>query len=137
MPTTYLLTDTQDDEGVGSQGAVPITEAFDDVGIGYSTGGAVEQATSRTTGVTINALCGAITLVSAAGSTTPASFTVTNSEVGATDVVVIAQKSGTDIYDLSISAVAAGSFRVTFNTKSGTTTEQPVFNFAVIKAAAS
>lgn len=137
MPKTYLLTDTQDDEGVGSQGAVLITEAFDNVGIGYSTGGAVEQATSRTTGVTINALCGAITLVSAAGSTTPASFTVTNSEVGATDVVVIAQKSGTDIYDLSISAVAAGSFRVTFNTKSGTTTEQPVFNFAVIKAAAS
>ena len=29
---------------------------------------------------------------------------------------------------------AAGSFRVTFADVSGTTTEQPVFNFAVIKA---
>lgn len=108
-------------------------------GIGYATGagGAVEQASSRTTGVTVNKTAGAITLVSAAGSTSPASFTVTNSTVAATDVVILSQKSGTDIYDLSVSAVAAGSFRITFNTKSGTTTEQPVINFAVIKAVAA
>lgn len=108
-------------------------------GIGYATGagGAVTQATSRTTGVTLNKVCGAITLVSAAGSTTPATFTVTNSAVAATDTIIICQKSGTDLYDLSVSAVAAGSFNVTFNTKSGTTTEQPVFNFAVIKAVAA
>jgi hypothetical protein len=45
---------------------------------------------------------------------------------------VLSQKSGTDIYDLSVSAVAAGSFRITFNTKSGTTTEQPVINFGPV-----
>lgn len=108
-------------------------------GVGYATGagGAVTQATSRTTGVTVNKASGAITLVSAAGSTTPASFTVTNSAVAATDVVVLSQKSGTDKYDLSVSAVGAGSFEITFNTKSGTTTEQPVINFAVIKAVAA
>ena len=108
-------------------------------GIGYATGagGAVTQGTSRTTGVTLNTVVGAITLVSAAGSTTPASFTVTNSAVAATDVVVMCQKSGTDLYDISVSAVGAGSFQVTFNTKSGTTTEQPVFNFAVIKGVAA
>lgn len=105
-------------------------------GVGYSTGagGTVTQATNRTTGVTINKVCGAITLVSAAGSTTPATFTVTNSAVAATDVVHVCQKSGTDKYDLSVSAVAAGSFDITFNTKSGTTTEQPVLNFVVLKA---
>ena len=104
-------------------------------GIGYTTGAGstVTQATSRTTGVTINAVSGAITLVSAAGSTTPATFTVTNSAVAATDSIVVCQKSGTDLYTLSVSAVAAGSFNITFNTKSGTTTEQPVFNFVVIK----
>jgi hypothetical protein len=108
-------------------------------GVGYATGagGAVTQATDRTTGVTLNKVCGAITLVSAAGSTTPASFTVTNSTVAATDTVVVCQKSGTDKYDVSVSAVGAGSFEITFNTKSGTTTEQPVFNFAVIKAVAA
>lgn len=105
-------------------------------GLGYTTGagGTVTQATSRTTGVTINKVCGAITLVSAAGSTTPASFTVTNSAVVATDTIILNQKSGTDKYTLDVTAVGSGSFEITFNTKSGTTTEQPVFNFAVIKA---
>jgi hypothetical protein len=34
-------------------------------------------------------------------------------------------------------AVAAGSFNITFRTTGGTTTETPVFNFAVIKAVAA
>jgi hypothetical protein len=108
-------------------------------GVGYATGagGAITQATSRTTGVTLNTVAGAITLVSAAGSTSPFSFTVTNSAVAATDVIVVNQKSGTDKYDIDVTAVAAGSFQLTLNTKSGTTTEQPVFNFAVIKAVAA
>lgn len=108
-------------------------------GVGYATGagGAVTQDTSRTTGVTLNKTTGAITLVSAAGSTTPFSFTVTNSAVAATDVVIVNQKSGTDKYDMDVTAVGAGSFQLTLNTKSGTTTEQPVFNFAVIKGVAA
>ncbi len=120
-------------------GAAAIKSTGATGGIGYATGagGAVTQGTNRTTAVELNTVCGAITLISAAGSTTPASFTVTNSAVAATDTVVVCQKSGTDIYDLSVSAVGAGSFRITFNTKSGTTTEQPVFNFAVIKAVAA
>lgn len=105
-------------------------------GFGYTSGagGTVTQATSRTTGVTLNKLCGAITLVSAAGSATWASFTVTNSVVAATDTVIICQKSGTDLYEVMVTAVAAGSFRVSFRTTGGVTTEQPVFNFAVVKA---
>lgn len=108
-------------------------------GIGYDTGagGAVTQATSRTTGVTLDKICGAITLVSAAGSATFASFTVTNSAVAATDTIVVNQKSGTDLYEIHVTAVAAGSFRITFRTTGGTTTEQPVLNFAVIKAVAA
>ena len=108
-------------------------------GIGYATGAglAVTQITSRTTGVTINAPTGAITLVSAAGSTTFQTFTVTNSTVAATDVIKVSQKSGTDKYAIWVTAVAAGSFDLTFATLSGTTTEQPVFNFVVIKAIAS
>jgi len=108
-------------------------------GLGYATGagGTVTQGTSRTTGVTINKASGAITLVSAAGSATAATFTVTNSAVAATDVVIVCQKSGTDKYDIKVTAVAAGSFDITFNTTGGTTTEQPVFNFAVIKAVAA
>jgi hypothetical protein len=108
-------------------------------GVGYATGagGAVTQITSRTTGVTLDKTTGAITLFSAAGSATAATFTVTNSTVAATDVIILNQKSGTDLYDLMVTAVAAGSFNITFRTTGGTTTETPVFNFAVIKAVAA
>lgn len=123
----------------GSPGFVAMTATGATGGIGYATGagGTVTQATSRTTGVTLNTVSGAITLVSAAGSATPATFTVTNSAVAATDVIVLNQKSGTDLYHLLVTAVAAGSFNVTFFTTGGTTAEQPVINFAVIKGVAA
>ena len=107
------------------------------VGYGAGAGGAVTQLTSRTTGVTLNKTTGAITLYSAAGSATAATFTVTNSTVAATDVIILNQKSGTDLYDLMVTAVAAGSFNITFRTTGGSTTETPVFNFVVIKGVAS
>jgi len=108
-------------------------------GVGYATGagGTVVQGTSRTTGVTLNKTTGAVTLFSAAGTTVAATFIVTNSTVAATDVIILNQKSGTDLYDLMVTAVAAGSFNVTFRTTGGTTTETPVFNFAVIKGVAA
>jgi len=107
--------------------------------IGYTigAGAAVTQTTSRTTGVTIDAPCGAITLVSAAGSTTIQSFTVTNSVVSSTDTIIVNQKSGTDLYRIYVTAVGTGSFRISYATLSGTTTEQPVFNFCVIAGRAS
>lgn len=107
------------------------------LGYGTGAGGTVTQATSRTTGVTLSKSCGAITLVSAAGSTSWQSFTVTNTLVAATDVVHVCQKSGTDLYEIHVTNVAAGSFKISFKTTSGTTTEQPVFNFTVIKAVTS
>lgn len=114
-----------------------VTGAGMALGYGTGAGAAVTQITSRTTGVTINAGTGQITLVSAAGSTTETSFTVTNSVVSAGDVVLVTQKSGTDRYRLNVTATANGSFELTFRTISGTTTEQPVFNFSVIKGAAA
>lgn len=105
------------------------------VGYGTGAGGAVTQITGRTTGVTLNKSTGAITLVSAAGTASWQSFTVANSVVGVNDVVKVCQKSGTDLYMVHVTAVAAGSFRISFATTGGTTTETPVFSFAVVKGA--
>lgn len=118
---------------------LPANIALATTGLGYRTGagGTVTQGTSRTTGVTINKLSGAITLFSAAGTSSYTTFTVTNSTVAATDVIIVNQKSGTDKYETFVSNVASGSFSITFADVSGTTTEQPVFNFAVIKAVAA
>jgi hypothetical protein len=108
-------------------------------GVGYATGagGTVTQATSRTTAVTIDKTCGSITMFSAAGSTTAATFTVNNSTVAANDVIILNERSGSNLYDLIVSAVAAGSFNITFRTTGGTATDAPVINFAVIKAVAA
>ena len=104
-------------------------------GLGYSTGagGTVTQGTSRTTGVTLNKPTGAITMFSALGSAVAATFTVTNSLVAATDTIILNQQSGTNLYVLLVTAVAAGSFNITFYTTGGVATDAPVINFSVIK----
>lgn len=130
----------------GVPGALPVTVQTSGlsasptapVGYGAGAGGAVTQLTSRTTGVTLNTPTGAITLFSAAGSATPFSFTLTNSQIGTGDTVTISQKSGTDKYTTQVvTAVGAGSCQITLANASGTTTEQPVFNFTVVKGSAS
>jgi hypothetical protein len=118
---------------ITSTGNVIVTGAG---GLGYGTGsgGTVTQGTSRTTGVTLNKTNGAITMFSAAGSMVAATFTVTNSTVAATDTIILNQKSGTNLYIFLVTAVAAGSFNVTFYTTGGVATDAPVINFSVIKA---
>ena len=130
---TGTSTTTTERMRIDSSGNVLVTGAG---GLGYGTGsgGAVTQITSRTTGVTLNKTNGAITLFSAAGVATAATFTVTNSTVAATDTIIVNQKSGTNFYVTIVTAVAAGSFNITFFTTGGTATDAPVFNYAVIKA---
>jgi len=122
--------------GVASLSATGAVVSSGTAGIGYATsaGGTVTQATSRTTAVTIDRPSGSITMFSAAGSATAASFTVNNSTVAISDVVILNQRSGTNLYDLAVTAVASGSFAITFRTTGGTATDAPVINFAVIKA---
>ena len=112
-------------------------------GAGYATGsgGTVTQATSRTTGVTLNKVSGAITLFSqvntAISAATAQSFTLTNSAIAATDVVYVTQQSGTDKYQCFVTNTAAGSCVITSYSTGGTTNEAPVFNFVIIKGVTS
>lgn len=128
--------------GAGYFGAeIKSTSATAGVGYGTGAGGAVTQATSRTTGVTLNTASGAITLFSqvntAVSAATAQSFTLTNSAIAATDVVHVTQKSGTDLYEIFVTATAAGSCKITNYSTGGTTNEAPVFNFVVIKGVTS
>jgi hypothetical protein len=137
--TDKVMVDRIDANGVGTPGAISVYNLFNGIGIGYGTGGGgvVTQLTSRTTGVTLNTLSGQITMFSAAGSATAASFTVTDSAVGANDTINFSVKSATNLYVVVATAVAAGSFQVTFFTTGGTATDAPVVTFAVIHAATS
>lgn len=102
------------------------------IGFGYGngSGGTVTQPTSRTTGVAINKPNGDITLFTAAGSATPATFTVSNNLVGLYDVPTIAVRGATNKYITAITNVVAGaSFDITFWTTGGTATDTPIFHF--------
>jgi hypothetical protein len=111
--------------------------------IGYSTGtgGTVTQATNKATGVTLNKRCGQITLNNASlGAAAEVSFTLTNSVIAATDVVMICIGSGATAgsYTVQCDAVAAGSCRISVgNTSSGSLSEAIVLNFVVIKSVAA
>ncbi len=109
--------------------------------IGYTNGGTVTQATSKSTGVTLNAASGQITMNAAAlADAAEVTFTVTNDKVAATDVVVVNHGSaGTaGAYWLCVSTVAAGSFKISVGNLSGGSLSQAiVLNFAVFKGASS
>ncbi len=127
----------RNDANGSNQGTVAFPRAFDAIGIGYANGAAVTQATSRTTAVTINTHAGAITMFNAAGAATAASFTVTNSRVRSTDTIILSTRSSTNLYVLSVTAVANGSFQVTYYTTGGVAADAPIINFAVVRSAAT
>ncbi len=113
-------------------------------GLGYPTGknvgGAVTQATNRTTGVTLNTLTGQITTNNASlAAEATATFTVTDSSIALGDVPVLAIQSGSNGGGTLafVSTVAAGSFAISVqnNNASGGTAETGaiIINFAVIK----
>lgn len=109
--------------------------------IGYVSGGAVTQGTSKSTGVTLNKACGQITMHDAAlAAGAEVSFTVTCSEVAASDIVLVNHSSaGTaGSYLVQANSIAAGSFAITVsNASAGSLGEAIVLTYAIFKAAAS
>jgi hypothetical protein len=111
--------------------------------VGYSTGtgGTVTQGTSKSTGVTLSKRCGQITMNNAAlAAAAEVSFTLTNSTIAATDVVMVSIASGATAgaYSVQCDATAAGSCRISVgNRNAGSLGEAIVLNFVVIKSVAA
>lgn len=118
-------------------GKVLATKAFGYGGAG--TGGTVTQATSRTTGVTLDKLSGQITLFASTAISGHGSneFTLTNSTIEANDVVHVCFASGLTgaSYGVTVTAVSAGSCKIAVSnfSNSATPADTPVLNFVVIK----
>jgi hypothetical protein len=110
--------------------------------IGYEAGagGAVTQATSKATAVTLNKVCGTITLNAASlAADTSATFTLTNSKIAATDLAILNHASGGTAGAYTLTAqCGAGSAAITIrNVTAGALAESPVIAFAIIKAVTS
>lgn len=113
-----------------------------EIGFVTGAGGAITQATSSSTGVTLNKVCGQITTVAL---TTAAAaeevFTVTNSKVAATDVIAlcIGTYAGNGTPIANVKNVQAGQFDVVITNlhASSALNAALLLNFAVIKAVAA
>ena len=111
--------------------------------LGYTTGsgGTITQATNKTTAVTLNKINGEIVMNGAAlADDATAAFTLTNSTIAATDVVIVnvASVGTAGAYQVTVGAVAAGSCSISvLNVSGGALSEAIKLNFAVIKAVAS
>lgn len=105
-------------------------------------GGAVVQATSKSTGVTLDAPSGQITLEPAnLPAATAVAFTLTNAAIAATDVVAVAIKGGSaspGAYLAGIDSISAGACRISLrNLTAGDLAEAVVLQYAIIKGSNS
>ena len=109
--------------------------------IGYSSAaqGTVTQATSKSTGVTLNKSMGKITMNAASlGAGASVTFTLTNSTISANDVVIASISGGgtAGAYWPYVSSQATGSAVIgLWNSTGGALAEAVVINFAVIHGA--
>jgi hypothetical protein len=123
--------------------AVTGTDVLASLTLGYKvgSGGTVPQATNKTTAVTLNKINGEIVMNGAAlADDATAAFTLTNSTIAATDVVIVnvASVGTAGAYQVTVGAVAAGSCSISvLNVSGGPLSEAIKLNFAVIKAVAS
>jgi hypothetical protein len=106
---------------------------------GSGVGGAVTQATSKSTGVTLNTPTGQITMNNAAlASVTTVGFTLTNSCIESTDTLLVNVASGAtaNTYVVGVDAVGSGSARIRIRNDSGSPqSEAVVLNYTLIKGA--
>jgi hypothetical protein len=105
---------------------------------GYGTGrGTISQGTNKSTGVTLNAPCGAITMNAASlNADTTVSFTLTNSSITANDILLLNHISGgtAGAYVLNAQAAAGSASINVRNITAGALSEAIVIAFAIIKA---
>ena len=128
------------DEIFTSSGPNLITKDTGSIGFGTGSGSTVTQATSKATGVTLNKPSGQITMNAASlAADTAVSFTLTNSAIGANDIVNVEIKSGAATggsYQVQCDQKAAGSCRISLrNMTTGALAEALVLQFEVRKGA--
>ena len=126
----------QDISGADTISGVDIY-ATDELGYTAAAQGTVTQATSKSTGVTLNKSAGQITMDDATlNATTNVAFTLTNSTISAKDVIVVNVAGGVasnETYNCWVSGHTTGSCTfVLRNISAGNLSEAVVLNFAVI-----
>lgn len=131
---------TTDSEKLLVTGGIKSNHATNGIGYATGAGGTVTQATNKSTGVTLNKACGEITMNGAAlAANTNVSFTLTNSAIAATDVLVLNHASGGTggAYMIDASCNSGNATIRVRNLTAGSLSEAIVIRYAVIKGVTS
>lgn len=126
------------DQDIVGADTVTAASIYASTELGYTSAaqGTVTQATSKSTGVTLNKSAGRITMNNAALSgNTAVTFTLTNSSISAKDAMIVNVSSGgtAAAYAVYVSGLNAGSADISLrNMTGGSLSEAVVINFAVI-----
>jgi len=108
----------------------------DELGYAPEAQGAVTQATSKSTAVTLNTSAGRITMNNASlGATTNVTFTLNNSKISLNDVMVlsVSENATAGAYNCWVSGKSVGSATITVrNISASPLSEAVVINFAII-----
>lgn len=106
--------------------------------LGYTAAaqGAVTQATSKSTAVTLNRSAGRITMNAASlAAGTNVSFTLNNSFISSNDTLILTISGGATVeaYNCWVNSLGAGTASITLrNTTAGALAEAVIINFAII-----
>ena len=110
--------------------------ATDELGYATSAQGTVTQATSKSTGVTLNKSAGRITMSNASlAAGASVTFTLTNTTISTNDVVIVNVGGGgtAGAYWPYVSSISAGSAVIgLWNSTAGPLSEAVILNFAII-----
>ena len=117
--------------------------ATEEIGYAAAAQGAVTQATSKSTGVTLNKSAGRITMNNAAlAGSAAVSFILTNSLISINDTIVVCVSSNTTgsaagAYTTYVSYLAAGSALITLRNLTASTSysEAVIINYSIIHGA--
>ena len=108
----------------------------DQLGYTAAAQGTVTQATSKSTGVTLNKSAGRITMNGALlASNTAVSFTLTNTVISTNDAIIVNVSGGGTVgaYTVYISSMTSGSAVITLrNMTGGDLSEAVIINFAIL-----
>jgi hypothetical protein len=126
------------DQDIVGADTVTAASIYASTELGYTSAaqGTVTQATSKSTGVTLNKSAGRITMNNAAlAGNTAVTFTLTNSSISAKDAMIVNVSSGATAaaYAVYVSGLNAGSADISLrNMTGGSLSEAVVINYSVV-----
>ena len=140
ISTTFGYINLNPNASITTPNNIHINSAIGTIGYTTGSGGAVTQASNKSTGVTLNTATGNITMNNASlGASTIVSFTLTNSLITANDLLLVSHVSAGTLgaYTCTASCSAGSAIIYVRNSTGGALSEAIVLKYTIIEGSIS